>query len=243
MSTPHVALFDASVGETPARRNFRRELAAPVSAFKVSESEFPEWPGADGTWPYDAVVISGSQTSVTDREPWMETLAELARDLHELGVPMLGVCWGHQLLASALGGCVAEMDEYELGYRPIERYDDSPLLAGMPGEFVAFETHSDEVVRLPPGAVELAGNDRSCQAFSLGPTFGVQFHPEYDLETVRDVLEEKRDGEVSDGRIEAVLGEATPERHADTGAAAEIFDNFLAVVERGVPAVADGREP
>ncbi|WP_311171615.1 type 1 glutamine amidotransferase [Halobellus ordinarius] len=232
MSTSHVALFDASVGETPAERNFRRELDATVTAFKISENEFPEWPGADGSWAYDGVVISGSQTSVYEHEPWMETLAELVRDLHELGVPMLGVCWGHQFLAQALGGCVADMGEYELGYRRIERYDESPLFEGMPAEFVAFETHSDEVLRLPPGGSELAGNERSCQAFAVGMTFGVQFHPEYDLETARMVTERKREEGVPDERIDAVLADATPDRYAEAAAATDVFDNFLAVVER-----------
>ncbi|WP_256545372.1 type 1 glutamine amidotransferase [Halobellus inordinatus] len=242
MTTPEIALFDASVGDTAAERNFRRALDADVTVFKVSESEFPEWPGADGSWPYDAVVVSGSQTAVYDRESWMDTLVELVRDLHELGVPMLGVCWGHQLLADALGGCVAEMDEYELGYRRIERYDDSPLFTGLPGEFLAFESHSDEVLQLPPGAIELAGNEQSCQAFSLGPTFGVQFHPEYDLETAREVAENKR-GDVSDATVEAVLADITPNRHAETEAVTQLFDNFLAVVERvtgqQIPAVDD----
>ncbi|MFB6250950.1 MAG: type 1 glutamine amidotransferase [Halobellus sp.] len=231
MTTPHIALFDASVGQTPAEHNFRRELDARVSAFKVSESDVPVWPGADGSWPYDGVVISGSQTSVYDTEPWIETLEELVRDLHELGVPMLGVCWGHQFLAESLGGCVAAMDGYELGYRSIERYDDSPLFADFPAEFDAFETHSDEVVRLPNGAVELAGNDRSCQAFSLGPTFGVQFHPEYDIETVRSVTEGKRSEGVDPERIDAVLADATPERHAETQTATRVFENFLTVVD------------
>jgi len=232
MSTPHVALFDASVGETPAERNVRRELDATVTAFKVSEGALPEWPGADGSWPYDGAVISGSQTSVYENEPWMETLGELVRDLHELGIPMLGICWGHQFLAQELGGCVADMGEYELGYHRIERYDDSPLFESMPGEFVGFETHSDEVLRLPPGAVELAGNETSCQAFSLGPTFGVQFHPEYDLATVRKVVEGKRGEGLPDETVDAVLSSATPERHAETETAKRVFENFLAVLER-----------
>ncbi|MFA1611912.1 type 1 glutamine amidotransferase [Halobellus rubicundus] len=231
MSAPDIALFDASVGETPAERNFRRELDAHVTTYKVSERDFPEWPGADGSWPHDGVVVSGSQTSVYDDEPWMSTLEELVADLHELGVPMLGVCWGHQFLASALGGRVAAMGAYELGYERIECYDDSPLFAGMPGEFVAFETHSDEVFELPPGAVALAGNDRACQAFSLGPTFGVQFHPEYDLETVRAVTERKREEGVPSEAVDAVLAAATPERHAETEVAKGVFENFLTVVE------------
>ncbi|MFB6090962.1 MAG: type 1 glutamine amidotransferase [Halobellus sp.] len=230
MTDLDIALFDASVGETPAERNFRRELDVPLTAFKVSEGDFPEWPGADGSWPYDGVVVSGSQTSVLDDERWMATLAELVEDLHELGVPMLGVCWGHQFLARTLGGRVAAMDAYELGYHRIERYDDSPLFAGFPAEFVAFETHSDEVVELPPGAVALAGSDRSCQAFSLGPTFGVQFHPEYDLDTVREVTEGKREEGVPAEKVDAVLSAATPERHAETEAAKGVFENFLGVV-------------
>ena len=79
MNTPHIALFDASVGETPAERNVRRELDARVTAFKTSESEFPEWPGADGSWAYDGVVISGSQTAVYEHEPGMETLADIGQ--------------------------------------------------------------------------------------------------------------------------------------------------------------------
>jgi GMP synthase (glutamine-hydrolysing) len=229
MSQLHVALFDASVGDTPAERNFRRELDAEVTAFKVSEGERPDPPDDAGSWPYDAVVVSGSQTAVYWDEPWMEDLAGLVRALHEAGVPMLGVCWGHQFLARVLGGNVAPMGSYELGYRWIERYDESPLFEGMPGEFVAFETHSDEVTSLPPGATELAGNDRSCQAFSLGRSYGVQFHPEYDLETARHVTEGKRDEGVRAETVSAVLDELTPERYEEAKTATRVFDNFLAL--------------
>jgi GMP synthase (glutamine-hydrolysing) len=228
----HVAILDASVGDTPAERNFRRELDAEVTAFKVSTKEWPDPPASDGSWTYDAAVITGSQTSVYWDESWMETLESLVESLHDAGIPILGVCWGHQFLAQTFGGSVEPMAEYELGYRPIERYDESPLFEGMPGEFVAFETHSDEVTALPPGATELAGNDRSCQAFSLGTTYGVQFHPEYDLETARHVTEGKRDEDVSEALIGAVLDDLTTARYEEARVATRVFDNFLAIVAR-----------
>ncbi|CCC41132.1 type 1 glutamine amidotransferase [Haloquadratum walsbyi] len=232
MSDLDIALCDASIGDTPAERNFRREVDASLTAFKLSADEQPPWPTADGEWAYDAAVITGSQTAVYDHETWMETLAELLRDLHELDIPLLGVCWGHQFIAQTFGGCVSAMDEYELGYQRIERYDSSPLFADFPAEFIAFETHSDEVVRLPPNATELAGNSRSCQAFSLGTVYGVQFHPEYDLKTVKMVTDGKREEGVSESVVETVLTSATPSQHAKTQTAKRVFENFLSIVEQ-----------
>lgn len=232
-----IALLDASVGDTPAQRNVAREVPARLVPFKVSEGEFPAWPHdhetdgemLDDLWPYDGAIISGSQTSVYWDEPWIDDVASWVRQAHLHDVPMLGICWGHQLLASALGGTVVDMGEYELGYEEIQLTGPSPLFVGFPETFVAFETHSDEVQVLPEGATVLARNDRGIQAFRFGTAYGVQFHPEYDLETARQVTRGKG---LPDDRLAGILATLTPNRYEEARTAARVFENFLDIVRR-----------
>jgi GMP synthase (glutamine-hydrolysing) len=226
-SAVRVALLDASLGDTPAAANFQRTLDADVTVYKVSEGTFPPSPTAKDR-PYDAVVVSGSQTAVYDDHDWIDRTEAWVRDAVDAGLPVLGVCWGHQLLAQALGGTADPMGEYELGYEPIDRLEDDPLFDGVPGSFVAFETHSDEVTELPGDATLLAENDRSLQAFRVRNAWGVQFHPEYDLDTARWVTENKR-GDVDNDRVDAILADVTPERHAEAADARRVLDNFVAL--------------
>ena len=227
-----VAFLDASLGDTPAERNVRREFDAAVTAFKLSEGELP--PAVGEGFPFDAAVISGSQTSVYDDDEWIATTEAWTRDAVEAGLPVLGICWGHQLLARAVGGDVDPMGGYELGYATVELLpdgEDDPLFDGVGRSFVAFETHSDEVTRLPGLAEVLAETDRALQAFRVRNAWGVQFHPEYDLDTARWVTEAKR-GSLDDTTVDAVLETITPERHAETADAKRVFDTFLAVARR-----------
>jgi len=227
--TTEIAIVDASIGETPAERNLTRELDGShvtTTTYPVSEGRFP--PSAAGdAWRYDGVVISGSQTSVYDDESWIHELTAWARDAHRADVPMLGICWGHQFLAQALGGRVVDMGEYELGYRVVDRVGDDPLFADVSASFTAFQTHSDRVAELPSGAVELARNDYGVQAFRLGSSYGVQFHPEYDRDTAEWVIGNK---DLAEDRLAAVRGTITDETVAAAEEATRVFDNFLAVV-------------
>ena len=218
-----IAIVDASVGETPAERNLRRSLAADTRVYKVSDGRFPPLPtGPD--WVYDGVVISGSQTSVYDDHDWIHDLTSWVRDVHRADVPTLGICWGHQLLAQSLGGRVVDMGEHELGYRPLRRRGDDPLFVDVPDPFTAFQTHSDRVAELPPGAVELARNDYGVQAFRHGARYGVQFHPEYDRETAEWVIGNK---ELSDERLASVRATMTDDAVDAAREATRVFENFL----------------
>lgn len=219
-----IALLDASVGETPAQRNFEREIPSAVTTFKVSEGELPPDPKE---FPYGGAVISGSQVSVYDEQSWIRDVEEWAKAAHEAGVPLLGVCWGHQLVARALGGEVADMGEYELGYRMVRRIEASQLFNGVPRTFTAFETHTDAVVELPPDARVTATNDAAIQGFQLGRTYGVQFHPEYDLETARWVIGNK---DISAERKQEVLATVTEANDAAAAQARKLFENFQRVV-------------
>jgi len=226
-----LAVIDASIGETPAESNLRRELNANVTVYKLSEGEFPPSVSA-AEWGFDGVIISGSQTSVYEDHDWIHEATEWIRRVHRADIPILGVCWGHQFLAQALGGRVVDMGEYELGYERIARLGDDPLFEGLPEEFTSFETHSDRVAEVPPGAATLARNDYGVQAFRVGSTYGVQFHPEYDRETAVWVTEGK---DLPDERIRSVLDGITDESVEAARASKRIFDNFRRLADTHQP--------
>ena len=231
MRRPRLAVLNASHGDTNTKRNFRRELDADLAEFEVTEGDLPPVDGAAAASRYDGVVVTGSRASVYWEEAWIPPTREWVRDAAESGLPCLGVCWGHQLLADALGGTVEPMGEYEIGYRTVERVGDSVLLEGLDDAFTAFTTHSDAVTELPPGAEPIAENDYSVHGFRLGTAFGVQFHPEYDPETAEEVTRGK-EGQLSPERIESVVEGITPEAYDAACEAKALFDNFLSVVER-----------
>ena len=223
----HLALIDASIGDTPAQANLERETSVETTAFKASEGAIPPPPTA-AEWHFDGVIVSGSQTSVYEDREWIHDLTEWARHVHAAGIPTLGICWGHQFMAQALGGRIVAMDRYELGYERITQVAESRLLAGLSDTFLAFETHSDRVYELPAEAQLLAENDCGIQAFELGATYGVQFHPEYDLETAEHVTRRK---ELPEDRIQAALEGITAEAYEEAEEATTVFENFESIVE------------
>ncbi|PSQ57552.1 hypothetical protein BRD22_01780 [Halobacteriales archaeon SW_8_68_21] len=202
MTRLRFALLNAAHDGANTRRNFRREIDADLVEFDVTAGDLPDH--AD----FDGVVVTGSRSSVY----W-------------------DVCYGHQVLAEALGGRVAGMDGFEIGYNEIRRTRDDPLFDGIGDSFTAFTTHGDVVVELPPSATLLAENDRGVHAFRDGHCWGVQFHPEYDAETAREVTDGKRD-RISDARVDAVLAEITPEAYDAACEAKPLFDNFVAYARR-----------
>jgi GMP synthase (glutamine-hydrolysing) len=146
---------------------------------------------------HDGVVVTGSYASVTERAPWMERAGEWLLEAARTR-PVLGVCFGHQLLAHALGGAVERnLRGPEVGTREVELTDAGradPLFAGLPARFAVQETHEDHVPAAPPGATVLARNDHApVQAFAHGPRIrAVQFHPEFSPARVRAICDEQR---------------------------------------------------
>ncbi|AXG08707.1 type 1 glutamine amidotransferase [Haloplanus rubicundus] len=216
--TLRLALLDASHGSEHTRPNFRRELDAALAEFDVTAGELPS------DFAFDGVVVTGSSSSVYWDEPWIDGLVNWVAEAADRGLPILGVCYGHQVLAEALGGRVEAMADIELGYRLIDRVDDGdPLLDGLDDPFTAFETHSDRVVELPTGATLLAENDRGVQAFRRGDCWGVQFHPEYDEESAERVTRGK---DLPAERIEAVVDDIDADNYAAACRTKRLFDNF-----------------
>jgi GMP synthase (glutamine-hydrolysing) len=143
---------------------------------------------------YDAVLMTGSPASVTQLEPWMERAADFMLGAAAGGVPVLGVCFGHQLLARAHGARVVrnrhgrEIGTVEVSLSEAGRED--PLFHGLPERFSVQATHEDIVEQPPEGATVLAGNaNTGVQALAFGPLLrGVQFHPEVHPAAMRALI-------------------------------------------------------
>ncbi len=229
MSRPRIAVLNAAHEDANTTRNFRRELDASLAEFDATAGHTPE------TFDFDAVAVTGSRSSVYDDEAWISPTREWVNDAIDRGLPCLGVCWGHQLLADVLGGTVRDMGAYEIGYSEIEQVGDSRLFEGIDERFVAFTSHQDEVATLPPGADPLATNEYSNHGFRKDHVFGVQFHPEYDRKTARELVQRK---EFDEDRKQRVLESITAENHARTGQAKLVFENFLEYVREVRPSTA-----
>ncbi|MFT4921322.1 MAG: GMP synthase (glutamine-hydrolyzing) [Haloarculaceae archaeon] len=223
MSGLRIALLNAAHDGDHTRRNFRREVDADLVEYQATERELPE------TFAFDGCIVTGSRASVYWDEPWIEDLKAYASDAIDHGLPFLGVCYGHQLLADVLGGRVEDMGEYELGYRTVEQDGENDLLAGIDEEFTVFTTHSDRVAEAPPGAHVFAQNDYGIHGFRKGEVFAVQFHPEYDMGTAEKVAKGK---DLPDERIQRVLAGISPENYDAACEAKRLFDNFTDYVRR-----------
>lgn len=135
---------------------------------------FPDWSG------YDIVVPMGSVRSMTQKSEissWIHEEMELIRQAAERAQPVLGVCFGGQLIAEAMGGSVEVAPVTELGWFEIDPVDgkENPVGAGPWKEW-----HHDRF-EAPPGADVLARTEVGPQLFTLGRMVGTQFHPEVDV--------------------------------------------------------------
>lgn len=160
------------------------EGLARLTPVELHEGETP--PPLDG---FDAVIMTGSPLSVIDAHhtPWMTLAADylLAASAR---VPVLGVCFGHQLLGWKLGATVRRNPNgRELGTVEVSLTVRDPLFAELPDVAHVQATHDDEVASLPTGAHLLATNAHCpVQAFAHGPRIrAVQFHPEMNAESIR----------------------------------------------------------
>lgn len=132
-----------------------------------------------------AAILSGSWAMVTDHADWSERTAAWIRGAVEQALPLLGVCYGHQLMAYALGGEVGDNPNgWERGLQQLEAaadYEQEPLMAGLPPHFSAWLSHRQSVLTPPVGATVLARSALDgCQIIRYSDSaLSVQFHPEF----------------------------------------------------------------
>lgn len=144
------------------------------------------------------LFITGSHSMVSEREPWSEALKPWLRKARDADVAMLGVCYGHQLMAAAFGGhsdfhpAGRESGTHEVCLTKLGRRD--PLLGTLPERFSAHLTHAQSVLEPPAGTAILASNAHDPhQALRYGRRqWSVQFHPEFTPPVMRAYLERQR---------------------------------------------------
>jgi GMP synthase (glutamine-hydrolysing) len=192
-----------------------------LETMDASKGEFPD--DLDG---YTHVVLSGSEDSIIESHDWVLKEMELLKEMIEKKIPVLGICYGHQLIARALWGLegVRHRERPELGWKPITQTSDDPLFDSIPRDFIMFVSHFDEVTEVANADILAWSDECNIEALALKDShvYGIQFHPEIDVENGKRFLEDLR-GIVPDcsHQVDHALDEAQVCRYNAT-----VFENF-----------------
>jgi GMP synthase-like glutamine amidotransferase len=186
---------------------------------------------------FDAVILSGGEHSPSqfNKVPFFQPERERVLEAIDSGVPVLGICLGHQLLAHWLGGRVERDQQFEVGWLEVTVNEDGledPLLQGVGPRFYAFLWHWDQVVELPPGGVNLASSALCpVQVFRYRdlPVWGVQSNPHYNASLAESAL--LGAAWLADVGIDA-QEMALRGHDVDDGSQDRIFSNFFGFVRR-----------
>jgi GMP synthase (glutamine-hydrolysing) len=179
------------------------------------------------------VVITGSAAMVSDREEWSEQTAFWLAEAVNTGIPILGVCYGHQLLAHALGGKagpnpagrqIGTVETYLIDFE-----DKDPLLGHLPQRFIAQSSHSEVVLELPPGAQRLATSplDDNFAIRFAEKVWGVQFHPEFSASIMSEYIHHRSDAI----RDEGLNPEQLLEKVIETEEANSVLGTFARLLQ------------
>jgi len=213
----------------PVAERFAQRGFEVVEAIVVPRDRFFS-PDVDFDFPeiheHDIVVPMGAPWGAWDDDrigTWLKPELDWLRDLQSHDVPIFGICFGAQALARTLGGTVAPGPRPEIGYTWINS-DDTDLVSSGPW----FEWHYDRYT-VPPGAVEIARTPRASQAFVIGRSLGVQFHPEVTAACLTGWMEEGGVEEaLKDGLDpDELLAGVVKEEPAAVARAHAIVDAFL----------------
>ncbi len=214
-----------------------------VTADMERPNDAADFPDASG---YDIIVAMGSVRSLTDTgeiSSWIFDEIELVRSAQRRGTPMLGICFGGQLLAAALGGTVEQAPAPEIGWYEISDAGDVPNPIGR-GPW--FQWHHDRFI--PPAEAEvLAANGSGAQLFRLGRSVGTQFHPEVTYAHVKGFLSEAAEDYLQMHDVDPAQMLEDMRRHEDrnTRQCTALIDWFLdeAALSSTVAASASGQAP
>ncbi|MFO8113308.1 MAG: gamma-glutamyl-gamma-aminobutyrate hydrolase family protein [Desulfosalsimonadaceae bacterium] len=184
----------------------------------------------------ELLVILGGPMSINDEHefPWLTLEKKFIRDVMAAGKPVLGICLGAQLIASAMGAKVYANDVKEIGWFPVQGVEEPRTsLFAFPSSLEVFHWHG-ETFDLPPGATRIA-TSQGCknQAFQLGPSvMGLQFHLEATPASVRELVCHCREELIPSQYVqkaEEILS-ATPEKYDEIN---QVMDGILSFLQQG----------
>lgn len=199
------------------------------------ELEFRIWSALDGELPEDlhecdAWLITGSRHDAYSDIPWIQALRAWIRQAHDADVKLAGVCFGHQVIAQALGGEVVKSTKgWGLGVSVHPMLADEPWMAPARDQIRILASHQDQVALLPPGATRLAGND-FCPNFMFlqgNNIVAIQGHPEFSVEYNRALIERRR-GLLPDERYQSSL--SSLEGEVDSATMMQWLLQFLGIL-------------
>lgn len=177
----------------------------------------------------EAVVITGSPAGVYDLTPWMDPLRAFVRAAFEAKTPMIGVCFGHQIIADAMGGAVRKSEKgWGVGRHTYEIVERRPWMNEPRSRISLSVSHQDQVIEPPAGAATLARSshtEHAALAYESAPVMSLQGHPEFSDGFVAALYNARRGGTLSEEAVEAALESlAQPE---DNALVAEWMVRFL----------------
>ena len=178
--------------------------------YTVALGEFP----ADASL-YDGYVITGSPSGAYETDPWILELMDFVRQAYQLGKKLVGICFGHQIIAQALGGHVEKSAKgWGLGLKPFAMTSSKSWMTEPAPHCALYFVHQDQVIDLPPQAEHLAGNDFCPNVmYAIGEqVLGVQGHPEFTQQIMQDIFQ----------------------RHVDLQGS-ELYETAVSSVENGRP--------
>jgi len=170
-----------------------------VVVYDAVNGEVPDEPSQADAW-----LTTGSRHSVNDDELWIRDLEDFVRKVAAEQTPFVGICFGHQLIAKALGGSVAKSDRgWGVGVQEVEV---SPEL-GLGDSYRVLTSYQDQVATLPPGGEILGWNDHCpVSVMGVGSTIlGIQGHPEFELSYSEALMESRRGNLIPEDTVEAGL--------------------------------------
>jgi len=228
----NLAFIDNSIDSSVynPEEHWKLYLDVEWDSFKATKSHFPDF--SEGR--YTHLLLTGSEASIIEREKWVLEEVEVIHEAIDKGIPILGSCYGHQLLAFALFGppSVRRSKHPEVGWIPVQIKKDSEIL-GKKRQVHSFSVHFDEVVEVD-GNLHVLASSQYCpiQAFQWKnkPVWGIQIHPEINVPHARTLLKNLISLNLKTSPVYEKALRSTPN---DSGLIRQIVKGFLGL---GMPA-------
>ncbi len=220
-----VGILHAMETEPDLFSSFFKAVNAPfeTQVFEITSGEYP-----DSSEAYDAFIVSGSKKGVYDPDPWIADLSEFVRSCNLIQRKLVGICFGHQIIAHALGGYASKSEKsWGLGLQEFDITTQKPWMVPALNRCALYFSHQDQVTALPVGAELLGGSDFCPNAmYCIGDqVLGIQGHPEISHSLMVQVIERRKEQVGSKVYSDALnsLNYGTP----DTSTVARWIINFI----------------
>ncbi len=182
----------------------------------------------------EAVLITGSAAGVYEDLEWMEPLRKFVRDAHKINLPMIGICFGHQIIADALGGKVEKSEKgWGLGRQLYQVQNINAFTKNLPAELAVPASHQDQVIVAPKETKVFLASGFTPNAglvYANGTTLSLQPHPEFSGAYASGLCEARRNNPLSETQVDNAL--ESLKGPLDNKLVAKMLAEFLLAAEK-----------